>query len=50
MDQTFHFDADPVSGPVFHINPDPDPDPDPAPPQIDGKLRPLVYRPAKPPV
>jgi hypothetical protein len=40
-DPAFHFNADPESDPGFHINVDL---------QIDGKLRPLVCRPSRPPV
>jgi hypothetical protein len=49
-----HFSAYP--DPTFHFNADPDQavninaDPDPAPHQGDLNLRPLAYRPSRPPV
>ncbi len=49
----FHFNAD--SDPAFHFNADPDlafhfnADPDPAAHQGDANLRPLAYRPSRPP-
>jgi hypothetical protein len=42
-DQAFHFNADP--DPAFHFNADPDP----APHEGDANLRPLAYRPSRPP-
>jgi|LakMenEpi03Aug12_release.lakeMendotaPanAssembly.Ray.scaffolds.fasta_scaffold5538915_1 hypothetical protein len=44
-DPAFQFSADP--DPAFHINADHDLDPTPH--QIDGNLRPLVYRPSRVP-
>jgi hypothetical protein len=54
-DPAFHFNTDP--DPAFHFNTDPDPafhfnayqDPDPAPHQGKANLRPLVYKPSRPP-
>jgi hypothetical protein len=51
-DLPFHFNEDPV--PAFHcVDPDPDShfsaNPDPALHQIDGNLRPLVFRPSRAP-
>ncbi len=54
-DPAFYFKADPDPYPALRFNADPDPalhfnaDPDPALLQIDGNLRPLVYRPSRAP-